>query len=71
MAYAVILVDPQDNRSTCITINVKVVAAGKDMFDVLLSRTRQMTLHSRGRLEKYYLSRFSKLIAALKAAGSS
>jgi len=66
VAQASILVAPQDERSTMITINLKVLATGRDTFDVLFSRSRQMTLHSRGYLEKYYLSSFSKLISAMK-----
>ena len=69
-AKGVILLVPQDERSTAITINLKVVATGRDAFDVIFSRTRQMTLHSRGYLEKSYLSKFSKLVAALKTAES-
>ena len=66
VAQVVILVSPQDERSTAITINLKVLATGRDAFDVLFSRTRQMTLHSRGYLEKYYLSSFSKRISAMR-----
>ena len=65
-AHVTILVSPQDERSTSITINVKVVATGRDALDVMFSRTRQMALHSSGYLEKYYLSAFSKLISAMK-----
>ena len=70
VAHIAIRISPQDERATNITINLKVDATGRDTFDVLFSRTRQMTLHSRGYLEKYYLSKFSKLIAALKTAES-
>lgn len=65
-AKGVILLVPQDERSTAITINLKVLATGRDTFDVLFSRSRQMTLHSTGYLEKYYLSSFSKIISAMK-----
>ncbi len=64
----VILLTPQDERSTAISINLKVSATGRDAIDVLFSRTRQMTLHSRGYLEKYYLSSFSKRISAMRSA---
>lgn len=70
VAYVNILVSPQDERATTITINLKIVATGRDAFDVMLGRTRQMTLHSRGYLENHYLSKFSKLVAALKTAES-
>jgi hypothetical protein len=68
VAHIAIRLAPQDERATTITINLKVDATGRDAFDVLLGRTRQMTLHSRGYLEKYYLSKFSKLVAAMKTA---
>ncbi len=68
VAHIAIRISPQDERATNITINLKVDATGRDAFDVLFGRTRQMTLHSRGYLEKYYLSKFSKLVAALKTA---
>ena len=68
VAHIAIRISPQDERATKITINLKVDAMGRDTFDVLFGRTRQMTLHSRGYLEKYYLSKFSKLVAALKTA---
>jgi uncharacterized protein YcfL len=67
VAQIAILIAPQDERSTAITINLKVLATGRDAFDVIFSRPpRQMTLHSRGYLEKYYLSSFSKRISAMK-----
>lgn len=69
VAQAAILVSPQDERSTAITINLKILATGRDAFDVIFSRSRQMTLHSRGYLEKHYLSVFSKLIAAMHKPG--
>ncbi len=68
VAHIAIRISPQDERATAITINLKVDATGRDAFDVLFGRTRQMTLHSRGYLEKYYLSKFSKLVAAMKTA---
>jgi hypothetical protein len=64
--HVVILLSPQDERSTQITIHLKIIATGRDAFDVMFSRRRQMTLHSRGYLEKYYLSSFSKLISSMK-----
>lgn len=70
VAHIAIRIAPQDERATTITINLKVNATGRDTFDVLFSRTRQMTLHSRGYLEKYYLSKFSKLVAALRTTDS-
>ena len=68
VAHIAIRITPQDERATNITINLKVDATGRDAFDVLFGRTREMTLHSRGYLEKYYLSKFSKIIAALKTS---
>jgi hypothetical protein len=68
VAHIAIRMSPQDERATTITINLKIDATGRDTFDVLLGRTRHMTLHSRGYLEKYYLSKFSKLVAAMKTA---
>jgi hypothetical protein len=69
VAHISIRITPQDERATTITINLKVDATGRDAFDVLIfGRTREMTLHSRGYLEKYYLSKFSKLVAAMKTA---
>ena len=70
VAHIAIRIAPQDERATAITINLKVNATGRDAFDVLFSRTRQMTLHSRGYLEKYYFSKFSKLVAALRTTDS-
>lgn len=66
VAHIAIRISPQDERATNVTIDLKVDATGRDTFDVLFGRTREMTLHSRGYLEKYYLSKFSKLIAAMK-----
>jgi hypothetical protein len=68
VANVTIRLTPQDERATTITINTKIAATGRDFFDVLFSRTREMTLHSRGYLEKHYLSKFSKIIAALKTS---
>ena len=68
VAHIAIRISPQDERATKIIINLKVDATGRDAFDVMFGRTREMTLHSRGYLEKYYLSKFSKLVAAMKTA---
>jgi hypothetical protein len=70
VAQIAIRISPQDERATTISINLKVNATGRDAFDVLFGRARQMTLHSRGYLEKYYLSKFSKLVAASSAEES-
>ena len=70
VAHIAIRVSPKDERATTITINLKVDATGRDAFDVMFGRTRQMTLHSRGYLENHYLSKFSKLVAALKTEES-
>ncbi len=66
VAQAVILVSALDERSTAITINLKILATGRDAFDVIFSRNRQMTLHSRGTLEKYYLDAFANRISVMK-----
>jgi len=63
-AQVVILVSREDAEHTKVTINTVIIGEGRNVIDVFLSRTRQVSLPSRGRLERSYLDLLTAKIAA-------